>query len=87
VSHRAIPTNSGCTDAWRLTVRVSPIGDLEVCCAWRLRATPSDVATTEVVLHDLDMHGLQGFDDISKTGLLVFLELWLRTYPLTCGTR
>ena len=28
------------------------------------------------------MRDLQGFDDISKVGLLVFLELWLRTYPL-----
>ena len=34
----------------------------------------------------LGMRGLQGFDDTSKVGLLVFLELWLRTYPLSCGT-
>jgi len=32
----------------------------------------------------LDVRGLQGFDDISKVGLLVFLDLWLRTYPLSC---
>jgi len=26
---------------------------------------------------------LRGFYDTSKVGLLVFLELWLRTYPLS----
>jgi len=29
--------------------------------------------------------GLQGFGDISKVGLLVLLELWFRTYPLSYG--
>ena len=33
-----------------------------------------------------DVRDLQGFDDTSKVGLLVFLELWLRTYPLSCGS-
>jgi len=28
-------------------------------------------------LLDLDVRGLQGFGDILKVGLLVFLELWL----------
>jgi len=37
------------------------------------------------VLLVLDERGLQGFDDITKVDLLVFLELWLRTYPLSCG--
>jgi len=30
----------------------------------------------------VDVHDLQGYYDTSKVGLLVFLELWLRTYPL-----
>jgi len=34
----------------------------------------------------LDVHGLQDFGDTLKVGLLVFLELWLRTYPLSCGS-
>jgi len=34
----------------------------------------------------LDVHGLQGFGGILKVGLLVFLELWLRTYPLSIGS-
>jgi len=29
----------------------------------------------------VDVRGLQSFDDISKVGLLLFLELWLGTYP------
>jgi len=32
------------------------------------------------------MRDLQGLGDISKVGLLVFLELWLETYPLSCGS-
>jgi len=46
---------------------------------------PGDTATAEIVLLVLDVHGLQGFDDISKIDLLVFLELWLGTYLLSCG--
>jgi len=34
----------------------------------------------------LDVRGLQGFGDISKVGLLVFFELWLGMYPLSCGS-
>jgi len=29
---------------------------------------------------------LQGFSDTLKVGLLVFPELWLRMYPLSCGS-
>jgi len=36
--------------------------------------------------HVLDVRDLQGFGDISKVGLLVFLELCLGTYPLSCGS-
>jgi len=39
------------------------------------------------VLLVLDVRGLQGFGDISKVGLLVFLELWLRMYLLSCSSR
>ena len=28
----------------------------------------------------------KAFGDAPKVGLLVFLELWLRTYPLSCGS-
>jgi len=28
----------------------------------------------------------KAFGDASKVGLLVFLELWLRMYPLSCGS-
>ena len=34
----------------------------------------------------LDLRDLQGFCDISKVSLLVFLELWLGTYPLSYGS-
>jgi len=34
----------------------------------------------------LVVHDLQGLGDASKVDLLVFLELWLRTYPLSCGS-
>ena len=33
----------------------------------------------------LSVCGLQGVGDTSKVGLLVSLELWLGTYPLSCG--
>jgi len=47
--------------------RVSP-GDLG--------AAPCNIVEAEkCVLLVLDVRGLQGFDDISKVGLLVFLEL------------
>jgi len=36
------------------------------------------VAATLLVL---EVCGLQGFGDISKIGLPMFLELWLGTYP------
>ena len=35
----------------------------------------------DLLLLALDVRCVQGFDDISKIGLLVFLELWLGTYP------
>jgi len=37
---------------------------------------------------DVDSVGViyEAFGDASKVGLLVFLELWLRTYPLSCGS-
>jgi len=38
------------------------------------------------VLLALDVRGLQSFSDTSKVGLLVFLKLWLGTYPLSCGS-
>ena len=34
----------------------------------------------------LDVCDLQGFGDISKVGLLVFLELWLRMYFSSYGS-
>jgi len=34
----------------------------------------------------LDVRGLQRFSGALKFGLLGFLELWLRTYPLSCGS-
>jgi len=37
------------------------------------------------VLITLVVRGLQSLDDTSKVDLLVFLELWLRTYPLSCA--
>jgi len=33
----------------------------------------------------LEVRGLQGFGDTSKVGFLVFLKLWLGTYPLSYG--
>jgi len=32
------------------------------------------------------LRDLQGFWDTLKVDLLVFLELWLRKYPLSCGS-
>jgi len=55
---------------------------------WRLalsglRAAPSDIAVAELSFACTNVRGLQGFDDISKVSLLVFLELWLGTYLLS----
>jgi len=49
-------------------------------------ATPGDIASAELCFAYLNVSGIQGFGDISKVGLLVFLELWLRMYPLSCGS-
>ena len=77
--------DSECRGAWRLVVRVphqvvwkrvSPSGS---------RAAPGNNIVA-VALITLDMRGLQGFGDISKVSLLVFLELWLKTYPVSCGS-
>ncbi|QCD93886.1 hypothetical protein DEO72_LG5g1962 [Vigna unguiculata] len=62
-------------------------GDLEACCAWQLRSSARRYCRgRNYVLLALDVCGLQGFDDISKAGLLVFLKLWFRTYLLSCGS-
>jgi len=63
------------------------LGDLEADNAWCLVSS----ARRHVLQHDgvllvLSVHGLQGFGDTSKVSLLVFLELWLETYPLNCGS-
>jgi len=43
-------------------------------------------AVAVFVFLTLDVRDLQCFSDALKVGLLVFLELWLRTYPLICGS-
>jgi len=45
----------------------------------------SDSAAAEIVLLVLDVRGLQVLGDIFEVDLLVFLELWHGTYPLSCG--
>jgi len=45
-----------------------------------------DITVAELGFCLLDVCGLQGFYDVSKVDLLEFLELWLRTYPLSCGS-
>ncbi|QCD95885.1 hypothetical protein DEO72_LG6g582 [Vigna unguiculata] len=67
---------------WRLAVRVIPPGgtcsegNFVVLCAWRY-ATPARRSGS--------WQRLASFGAL-KVGLLVFLELWLGTYPLSCGS-
>jgi len=42
--------------------------------------------TSVLVFLILDVRDLQSFSDALKVGLLVFLELWLGKYPLSCGS-
>ena len=46
-------------------------------------AVPGDDAAHLVCAY-FDVRGLQCFYDTLKVNLLVFLELWLGTYPLSC---
>jgi len=48
---------------------------------------PPGGTTVVLMFLTLDVHNLQCFSDALKVGLLVFLELWLGTYPLSCGSR
>ena len=49
------------------------------------KAASRDNAEVEALLA-LDVPDLQCFGDTLKVNLLVFLELWLRMYPLSCGS-
>jgi len=66
-------------------VRCTP-GGLEAWCAWRLVSSTRRCCWGKDVWLVLDMRGIQGFYDTLKVGLLVFLELWLGTYPLSCSS-
>jgi len=69
-----------CSGAWRLAACVPRQA------IWKhVALDDSWIALDDSVLHALDVRDLQGFGDISKVDLLVFLELWLITYPLSCG--
>jgi len=64
-----------------------PLGGLEAYLTWLLKSSAKRYYRgRSCVFLALDVCGLQGFGDNSKVGLLEFLELWLRTYPLSCGS-
>jgi len=63
-----------------------PPSDQKACSAWRLVSNSRRYCCSRNCAACLDVHDLQGFDDISKFGLLVFFELWLKSYPLSCGS-
>ncbi|QCD87529.1 hypothetical protein DEO72_LG3g2065 [Vigna unguiculata] len=74
----------------------------ETLCAWRY-ATPARrsgswqrlaphvprqaIYTTAAWNFDFVCVGYKASSGALKVGLLVFLELWLGTYPLSCGSR
>ena len=76
-------------------------GNFMVLCAWwyatparrsgswqRLAARVPARRFLLLQLGVVDFVGIlyKAFSDALKVGLLVFLELWLRTYPLSCGS-
>jgi len=86
------PSNSCCVsgllECVRLSVRVGPPSG--VCRVGIFiggtRPSPSGLeACNSIGVLTIDVCDLQGFNDTLKVGLLVFLELWLGTYPLSCG--
>jgi len=88
---KVIPPGDTRTDnvycgAWRLAVRVPRQAVWKLVAPSELRTTPGDMSVAELCLCASDVHDLQGFDDIPKVGLPVFLESWLETYPLSCGS-
>ena len=49
-------------------------------------SVPGDVDAADLCCACFGVRGLQCFYDTLKVGLLVFIELWLGTYPLSCGS-
>jgi len=78
--------SSGLRGAWRLAARVPHQAFWKRVSPCDSRVAPGDNVEAGLVLwFACDVCGLQGFNDTLKVGLLVFLELWLGTYPLSCG--
>jgi len=63
-----------------------PPGGLEAGRAWRLVSSARRYGCSRNCFAHFDVHDLQCFSNTLKVDLLVFLELWLRTYPLSCGS-
>ena len=58
-----------------------PSGGLEAGSAWRYVSPARRFYCNNIGVFTLDVRDLQTFSDALNIGLLVFLELWLRTYP------
>jgi len=77
--------NSSIRGAWRLKARVPR----QAVWKWqRLAVCVPRQATLLLQPSVVDSVGViyKAFGDTSKVGLLVGFELWLGTYPLSCGS-
>jgi len=77
---------SGFLGAWHLVVRVPHQAVWKSFCLPAQEQRQAIMQRPNLCSLALDVRGLQDFGDILKVGLLVFLELWLRTYTLSCGS-
>jgi len=68
--------------AWQYVFPARRPGSLLRLASYAMRVAPGDDAAVDVQCVCL-VHGLQCFSDALKVDLLVFLEFWLETYPLS----